>query len=264
MKSFACLLVALLPSIAFAWGGDGHQITALIAENRLTPAAKSAIHQLLGNDLNISDADVANWADDEKRAHRDQGPWHYVDIPADVEKYDAKRDRRNGANVIDKIIEFEADTSKSKKERADALKFIVHFVSDVHRPLHCAERDNDRGGNAVAVKFLDRKGNANLQMAWDSLILISHKGKTRNAAFADELNAKITAEQAAEWSKGTAEDWPNESHAIATNTIYPAAPPSTQAIAMTEEDVKKYGTLIEVQVQRGGVRLAAILNRTLK
>ncbi|HTL29585.1 MAG TPA: S1/P1 nuclease [Tepidisphaeraceae bacterium] len=256
-------LIALQP----LYQREGEYIQGLIAEDRLTPAAKSGINQLFGDDVNISDADVASWADDEKRAHRDQGPWHYVDIPAEEEKYDAKRDGRESANVIDKINDFAkvlADTGKPKEERADALKFIVHFVGDVHQPLHCAERHDDRGGNAVAVKFLDRKGKANLHMAWDSLILIGHKGKTRNAVYADELSAKITAERAAEWSKGTAEDWANESHAIAAKVIYPAAPPSTQPTTMTDEDIRKYGPIVDVQLQRGGVRLAAILNRLLK
>jgi hypothetical protein len=82
----------LLPSFAFAWGGDGHQITALIAEDRLTPAAKAGIHDLLGTDVNISDAEIADWADVIKRQHREQGPWHYVDIPAEAQKFDEKRD----------------------------------------------------------------------------------------------------------------------------------------------------------------------------
>jgi hypothetical protein len=217
---------------AAAWGGDGHQITCLIAEDRLTPAAKAAIHKLLGADVNISDAEVASWADVEKRSHRNQGPWHYVDIPADAEKFDAKRDGRGGDNVIDKIEEFEktlANTSKPKLEREQALRFLVHLVGDVHQPLHCAERDGDKGGNTIKIQFLDRQSTKlNLHQAWDSLILLSHKGKTRNADYADALNAKVTTKQAAEWEKGTAEDWANESHAIAAKIIYHDVPETTQ------------------------------------
>ena len=69
MKSFFVFLTFLLiPSTLFAWGGDGHQIVALIAEERLTPEAQAGIHELLGKDVNISDAEIASWADNIQSA----------------------------------------------------------------------------------------------------------------------------------------------------------------------------------------------------
>jgi hypothetical protein len=215
----------------------------------------------------ISQTPKATWADVEKRAHRNEEPWHYVDIPVNAVKYDAKRDGRYGANVIDKINEFEkvfADMSKPKQDREQALRFLVHLVGDVHQPLHCAERDNDAGGNKVPVLYLNRKTPTDLHTCWDSLILISHKGKTRNADYADALNAKITKEQAAEWSKGTAEEWANETHAIAVKVVYHDVPVSAAPKKLTQEDVDRYGPIIDEQLQRGGVRLASILNRIFR
>ena len=82
VKSFAVLLTSLLiPSTLFAWGGDGHQIVALIAEERLTSEAQAGIHELLGKDVNISDAEIASWADNIRRESPDTAPWHFVDIP---------------------------------------------------------------------------------------------------------------------------------------------------------------------------------------
>ncbi len=266
MKHLIACVILLTPSFAFAWGGDGHQITCLIAEDRLTPAATKGIHDLLGPDVNISDAEVASWADTIKRAHPKQGPWHYVDIPVDAKTYDANRDGRKGDNVIDKINEYEkvlADTSKPKQDREVALRFLVHLVGDIHQPLHCAERDNDAGGNKVPVLYLNRTSPTNLHTCWDSTILISHKGKTRNASYADELNAKITAPEAAVWSKGTPEDWANESHELAVNVVYHDFPESKQPQHMTQAEVNQYGRIIDEQLQRGGVRLADILNRVL-
>jgi hypothetical protein len=269
MKLFLIFCFVCGCSTVFAWGGDGHQVTALIAEDRLMPEVKSKIHELLGPDVNISDAEVASWADVIKRAHPKQGPWHYVDIPAAATGYDAKRDGRDGDNVIDKINEFEqalSDKSKPKEERAQALRFLVHLVGDIHQPLHCAERDNDKGGNAVKIEFLDRQSSKlNLHQAWDSLILIAHKGKTRNAAYADSLNAKISEKQAEEWSKGTPENWANESHEIAAKVIYhDLSATTTQPARISESDVNRYGKIIDEQLERGGVRLSMILNRALR
>src|SRR5215204_2846515 len=97
------LLVLLLQSLCHAWGGEGHElVVALIAEDQLTPQARAAVKQLLDGG-NISDAEVANWADEIRRECRDTVPWHFVNIPHDAEGFDRARDGRDGANVIDAI-----------------------------------------------------------------------------------------------------------------------------------------------------------------
>jgi hypothetical protein len=85
------LFVVATPSLCFAWGGEGHQIVALIAENHLTPTAKAAIADLLDG-AHISDAEVASWADEIRRHERDTADWHYVNIPHDAAAFDRKRD----------------------------------------------------------------------------------------------------------------------------------------------------------------------------
>src|SRR4051812_4708796 len=102
----ALILLLWLPSAASAWGGDGHQIVALIAEGHLSPEAKAGIRDLLG-EANISDAEIANWADEVRRERRSTAPWHYVNIPASADVFDRKRDGNGGNNVIDKIEAFE-------------------------------------------------------------------------------------------------------------------------------------------------------------
>src|SRR4051812_31910810 len=105
--SFAVVLVAsLLPRCVYGWGGEGHQVVALIAENHLSDAATAGIHELLGPDVNISDAEVCNWADQIRRERRDTAPWRYVDIPVEVDAFDEPRDGRNGDNVIDQVSRF--------------------------------------------------------------------------------------------------------------------------------------------------------------
>jgi hypothetical protein len=126
------LLILLMPAVCFAWGGEGHQIVALIAENHLTPKAKAAITELLDG-AQISDAEVASWADEIRRQERDTADWHYVNIPHDATSFDRKRDGRKGENVIDKLTEqtaILADRSQPKEKRAEALKWVVHLVGD--------------------------------------------------------------------------------------------------------------------------------------
>src|SRR5206468_7150652 len=131
-----------------------------------------------------------------------------------ADAFDRQRDGRGGDNVIDQINHFAkvlADRSAPKDDRAEALRFLVHFVGDVHQPLHCAERNADKGGNGRLVFFLDRKKAVSLHTCWDSLILLHQKGNVRNAAYADQLNARIARGSVAQWEKGTPVDWANES-----------------------------------------------------
>ena len=256
------LLLVLSPSIALAWGGDGHQLICLIAEDHLTPTSKAGIHSLLG-DANISDAEIASWADAIRRQRRELGPWHYVDIPVDASGFDEKRDGQNGNNVIDKIADFEAvlkSSQSSKTDRAEALKFLVHLVGDLHQPLHCAERNGDKGGNTRLVFFLDRQRAVNLHSVWDSTILLHRKGTIRNLDYSDKLNKAITPVQEQEWAKGTTTDWANESRAIAAKVVYANIPADGPPPKLDEKYVDAAGVAIDQQLQRGGIRLAKILN----
>src|SRR4051794_101510 len=98
--TFLLALLFLCP-LCFGWGGTGQQLVALIAEDELTPAAKTALVNLLGPNVHISDAEVASWADELRRSHPDTAPWHYVNIPVNADRFDRARDGRNGANVVD-------------------------------------------------------------------------------------------------------------------------------------------------------------------
>jgi hypothetical protein len=261
------LCIGALPSLAFAWGGDGHQIVCLIAEDRLTPAAKAGIHDLLGPIINISDAEIASWADEYRRQNRATAGYHFVDIPTSQPSYDAERDGKNGDNVIDKINDFEkvlADKSVSHEDRAQALKFLVHLVGDVHKPLHCPERDGDKGGNGRLVFFLDRKRAVNLHSCWDTQILLSRKKTIRVTNYADGLNARITASRAKAWAQGTAVDWANESHQIAVEKVYKDVPAGGDPPKLDQAYVERSAEVIDEQLEKAGVRLAMVLNRAFR
>jgi hypothetical protein len=178
------LFLLIVPANSFGWGSDGHKIVASIAEARLTPAAKAQVDALLdGAHL----ADVASWADEVRRDRPATSRWHYVDIPYDAYNYDAARDCQltdHGDCVIAEIARAEkvlSDTSQTKNDRTEALKFLVHFVGDMHQPLHSIERKDpatghgDAGGNTVRVTFFGQP--ANLHGVWDSGI-VAHGGIT--------------------------------------------------------------------------------------
>ena len=127
----SALFVLLLPSLCHAWGGEGHQLVALIAEDQLTPAARAAVKELLDGG-NISDAAVANWADEIRRQRGNTAPWHNVNIPHDAQGFDRERDGRNGDNVIDAVerqAKVLADKVQPREKRVEALRFVVHLGS---------------------------------------------------------------------------------------------------------------------------------------
>src|SRR5256885_1050309 len=164
--AFACL-VAIAP--AFGWGPEGHNLVARLAAVRLTPAAAAKVAEILGPGVTL--ASISTWADQVRPSRTETGPWHYIDIPIDKVHLDMQRDCPKGVCVIAKIEDFEkvlAAPETPPKERKEALMFIVHFVGDMHQPLHCSD-NKDKGGNGVKVDFFGKP--SNLHTVWDSGLL---------------------------------------------------------------------------------------------
>jgi hypothetical protein len=135
------------PVTCHAWGTEGHRIVADLAQVRLTPQTRETLRELMGTD---DIARWATWADDIKQEQRDTAPWHYVDIPGNSKGYKAKRDCPDRDCVVGKIEQFSAilrDPRQPVPARREALKFLVHFVGDVHQPFHAI--GDARGANEV-------------------------------------------------------------------------------------------------------------------
>ena len=191
----AAALVLIWPCRGlFGWGREGHTVVALIAERYMTPTALKDASDLLDGATIDS---VSSWADDYRRDHRETGPWHYIDIPLADSRIDMTRECPNGDCVIGKTQQFIAVLKDPKADRAakvEALKYVVHFVGDMHQPLH-DEDDNDKGGNERRVTL---EGKAeNLHWAWDTWLI---QQINRNPeALAAQLESKITAQDRAVW-----------------------------------------------------------------
>jgi hypothetical protein len=147
------LATALFSTFGWGWSRDGHRIIAKVAEDHLDETTKVMIQSLIGNNHLSS---VASWADDVRRERRETGPWHYVNIPLGG-TYNAAHDcAPPGCNVgkIAELLKVLTDKAAPREKRAEALKFLVHFVGDIHQPMHAAKEA--AGGNGIRVLFLAR------------------------------------------------------------------------------------------------------------
>jgi hypothetical protein len=165
---FLLTVVAATAGPVWAWGPVGHRVTAQIADKRLTPRARAAIAQLLETGESLAEASL--WADQHRRELPRSAPWHYVDVPLDEPRYHSlfSGDTPERGYVVDKIHDFKVvlgDTNRPISERRMALRFLVHFVEDLHMPMHVGDHD-DKGGNRTQVRFFDR--GTNMHSLWDS------------------------------------------------------------------------------------------------
>jgi S1/P1 Nuclease len=249
----------------WAWGREGHRLTALVADQYLKPETKAQIAELLGKE---SLEDIASWADDYRAEHPETAKWHYVDIPKG-QKFDRIRDCPLPSNdakspwrdcVTDRILYFEGrlgDTALSPAERTIALKFLVHFIGDVHQPFHAY--GDDRGGNGVRVTFLGSTTcgtfPCNLHAVWDESI-IEDQGLSEKK-YTDRLMQEIKDNNWERLSGGEPTTWANISHHYAEEAVAPNGALITRAY-VTEE-----ARIVDAQLALGGLRLARVLNRIL-
>jgi len=253
----AIALVALLLAgrAAWGWGRIGHHVSARIAETHLTPTALAAVRTLLdGHSL----VDIADWAD-EQRQIPGSGPWHYVNVPITAPRYDPKYCPAGGC-VFSKVEDFRRvllDPKAGKTEKEQALRFLVHFIEDLHQPLHVGDTGS-RGGNLIQVRFFD--AGSNLHQVWDSQIIEHHS--VNEAVWLWELNGLTSPKKAAEWSKGSPEDWATESLADAKLAYrIPGSDALLRSGAKLGNDYCIFALpIIQRQLAKSGVRVAATLN----
>ncbi len=259
---------------AHAWGPEGHAMVGRIAEKNLTPETLRAVNELLNGTntvtVHISDNDIANWPDFIRKECPETGPWHFVDIPFAAEKYDDQRDcvAHQGC-VVEAIPRFQqalADNQTNTAARVEALKFLVHFVADVHQPLHCAERNGDKGGNFCRVRWPGEPKVANLHSVWDFNLPRKNleDAVLTPVAYGDRLSGQITAAQAAAWKPGTSADWAWESHQLAVTKVYATIPADGTTITLSADYIASSQPLVDEQLKKAGIRLARLLNDSLK
>jgi hypothetical protein len=279
---------------AFAWGDEGHEIVGLIAQHYLDPAVATKVNSLLAGDTTQLTTNThidmeATWADHYREHSKDNYNqthfWHYVDLeisaPPDMMKACNNEPSLNGAAafpgvandcVVDKINEFAAelkDPATSQQERLYALQFLLHFVGDLHQPLHSSD-DNDAGGNnkkVKAVPVLPKSAGSStgkLHGFWDNQFVVV-QGRTETT-IANKLIKKITKAKRAQWSKGTANDWAIETYGVSKVNAYGPlpTPDSTGTYTLSAAYVTNAKGVVADQLSKAGVRLAFVLNEALE
>ncbi|WP_428849191.1 S1/P1 nuclease [Xanthomonas arboricola] len=268
MKTFSPSLVvlavaltaAIQPVTAFAWGPQGHRLVARVAETELSPQARAQVAQLLAGEPDPTLHGVASWAD-ELREHdpdlgKRSGPWHYVNLAEHDCGYAPQRDCPDGNCVIaalDRQTAVLADPRQPLDARRQALKFVVHFVGDIHQPMH-AGYAHDKGGNDFQLQ-VDGKG-SNLHALWDSGML--NDRHLSDNAYLQRLLALPAATAVSPVLPPPAAAWAQASCKIAvTPGVYPAAH------VLPASYIATYRPIAETQLRLAGDRLAAVLNAAL-
>lgn len=236
---------------ASAWGQKGHDVTAYIAEQHLTPTTKAAVDSLLDG---MSIVYWANWLDNASHTRElaYTKTWHYKNIDEGVRYEEAQANPAGDAvTAIKSRIEILTDPASSAADRDLALKILIHVVGDLHCPMHLGHA-TDLGGNRTKIKYFNRDNN--LHSVWDSSIPESAH-KWSYTEWQQQID-RLTPEQQAAAVAGTIDDWAKQTLGYATQ-IYNSFPPESN---ISYNEVAECAPIVERQFVLGGLRLAHLLN----
>ena len=255
-------------------------VVADIAWRNMSVKARAEAKRLVEIDAPAKSPDFISasvWADDTKT--RENGPWHYIDLyfRPDGKPTDLKPDADNVVWAIEKFSKSLANRSVSDSDRGQALRYLLHFVGDIHMPLHCVSRvtdaqpKGDAGGNRFMVEdpsTLDGRRAKNLHTLWDSgcggFAEVQHpltaEGRATVDALADACLATLSkSEKSAAHRTTDPMVWAQNGLALAKNAVY-ATPENTVPSA---DYIVKGKLVCQKQVAIAGLRLADLLNRLL-
>jgi hypothetical protein len=260
-------MTACLPSQALAWGQEGHSVIAEIGQRRLSPKATAAVQSLIGNG---SLAAVSTWPDDVRSARPTTTGWHFADVPIDKNDYSPQRDCKPDVARGDCIVaELERLRTEllcgSQEQRQEALMFAVHFVGDIHQPLHTVLEEH--GGNDIDVKMTmhgltctkDCDLQTNFHRAWDSELI--HRTVFSWGTYVDRLETgwlKSAEAKKRGINGGRPADWVVETHQYAQKVWHLLAPDRV----LDDNYFNQVLPVIDRQLGVGGLRLARFLNET--
>jgi hypothetical protein len=268
---------------ALAWGPVGHRTIAEIALKNVTPATAAKIKALLRDDRGLgtkdcrvhSLADASVWPDCLRGASNWRWgytfPWHFQDEPV-CGKFDLKSDCANGECVtaqIERNRRILADKTLPTAQRLEALAFLVHFVGDLHQPLHMADL-HDKGGNDETVANIppapdSKYPTVSLHWFWDS-----NMAERAISSSPIPVARVYSAAERAQLATGTVADWARESYDMARTVVYPMAfkhdpcvgdPP--KSVTITDADAAPAVEATRLRIESAGLRLAKMLDETL-
>lgn len=255
MKQLIIIAAFLFSTLSSAsdedWGQTGHRVTGEIAESYLSKRTKSRINDILrGQGLAL----VSTYGDEIKSdsRYREYGPWHYVNLDKGETDYSEETANPAGDLVygIRKCITALKDENTPAEDQEFYLKMLVHFIGDLHQPFH-AGRGEDKGGNDIQVRWFNK--GTNIHRVWDSQMIDGYQmSYTELARNADEL----TPEEIEEIAAGDVLDWMYESKEL-SKRVYASVETGDK---LGYQYDYQWFPVVRKQLQKGGIRLAQVLN----
>jgi hypothetical protein len=242
---------------AAAWGKAGHKIVCMVAFRMATPATQTEIRRLMGLDADFSSFEEScSWPDQP----RQRGSEHIVHVPRTAKRLvsDCPMADRCVVTAIAKDLAVLRSKSASDRDKLASLKFLAHWVGDIHQPLHAAFKD-DRVGTEISVVG---ECAGTMHAMWDTCLVTKTLG--RDVA---QAAAEVTKAARKRWSSSKPRDWANESFAIATSprTKYcirraGTCERPTGSVVVDAAYLRDNAAIIRERLARAGARLARLLD----
>ena len=265
IATFVISLLLFVPS-TFGWGKEGHRIVCEVAFQNLLNEARRAVLDLR-NDQYPTFSDSCLWADSVRRTtHKYTYYYHFINIPEGMQNVDVSNHcaapKRCAPWAIRHYAKTFADASASKKKRREAMRFLAHFVGDIHQPLHAGYPD-DLGGNRIEVWYLDKPDKLKLHRIWDTTILKDAGMKWSDTG--EDLSERFKG-QSSQWEDFDTDGWAVESYRIAEEYAYRTKKKGAK-IKSTWKLKPPYANralpIVENQLAKAGLRLAHLLNKAV-
>jgi hypothetical protein len=265
-RSFALMLLCLLSAgPAYAWGDDGHKVVCEIAFNQVKPSTRAAIVELIKADGEFNTfSDSCVWPDHPRKRASE----HFVNLSRDASALttDCGVSSPCVVTAIGKDFAVLSDKNAPQNQRAQSLKFLGHWVGDVHQPMHVSFED-DRGGNEIRVSG---ECTSNLHSAWDSCLVSAALGDASVRDAATALVSSISPKQAQMWRQSGPRQWANESFEIteSVQTKYcemhgNSCDQPSGTVKIDQSYIDRNVPIVREQLQKAGIRLAALLDKAL-
>lgn len=257
------LLILFTSNYLFSWSDCGHEIIAKIAIDHLDKKVLDKINAILPNEMNM--IAVSTWADKIKKQRPQTDSWHFVDLPirenVTLENMSNYYNKNSIIPQLEKEIKLLKDNKTEANLKQESLMFLIHFVGDIHMPLHCSN-DNDRGGNLKIVHVKGKRNavKTNLHHYWDEILNAYPMNQTEIDKLGFELSHSITDTEFKIYASGDPKDWAFDTYTISKKYVYVNLPTGETEITLPDNYNEKMMPIAKLQLQKAGIRLAYILN----
>lgn len=279
LPALAAVALAATASPAAAYWEYGHQTIAQIARANVKPRTRVAVDRLLRQSKllgtptcparSIEDASV--WADciktiknpDGKRPFDFAYNWHFqnVSICQPFSLVEPCKDGNCVSAQIERDVKLLRDKATPLKDRVQALVFLIHFVGDLHQPLHAGDKTDKGGNDAKATYGILTTPRLNLHSIWDGYLA------ERAISAPPPLVRRYSAADRATVAAGTVTDWSRESWQVAHDSVYATAmkgdpcAPTPALVTLDDAEIESLVPVARMEVERGGLRLAKLLDQ---